>query len=71
MTRICLLCKRPPREGELMTFVRLREEEDVVSDAVKKGVLYQACGECTESHRARLAARTGREVGQVTNRDMT
>lgn len=72
MPRMCAVCHRPPREGERMFPIRLREQEDLEAENCKVDelALYSACVECAEAHRARVARRTGRELNQVTNNDM-
>jgi len=67
MSRICPVCNRPPREGEEMRPMRLTEE-DLSADLKASEVgLYSACSECVDAHRIRVALRTGKEPGQVTN----
>jgi hypothetical protein len=69
--RKCWLCQKPPREGETMHLVRLREEDDLVNDEVRLGVMYQACSDCTEKHRERMANRMGKEVREISFGMMT
>jgi hypothetical protein len=54
---------RPPREGEDMRPMRLSEDD--IED--KEPGLYQACSECVEEHRERIAERLGVDVEMVTN----
>ena len=43
-------------------------EEDLSADLKASEVgLYSACSECVDAHRIRVALRTGKEPGQVTN----
>ena len=69
MARRCGCCGLAPREGEEMFPIRLTADDLPHTPAVEEG-LYGACIECTEQHRKRVAERTGKELAEVTNRDM-
>ena len=78
MSRICAICKRPPREGEEMRPMRLKDGDIVkmpddtevtAGNGIESG-LYSACLECVDDHRKRVAAREGKEVAEVTNRGL-
>ena len=69
MARICGVCERAPREGEEMFPVRIKKA-DLKSSGAKEEGLYQACLECTESHRKRYAKRSGKALEEVTNHMM-
>jgi hypothetical protein len=70
MARICAVCQRPPREGEEMFPIRLREQEDLDATGRDKLALYSACRECVEAHRIRVAHRQGCDPSQITNHAM-
>jgi hypothetical protein len=68
MARICGVCLRPPREGEEMRPIRLAED-DLGGKAMAVGEtgLYQACEECVENHRERLAEKRALPVEAISN----
>ena len=70
MARVCAVCWRPPREGEEMRPIRIRTEEDMAATGIDEVSLRQACLECVEEHRIRLAASQGVEPSTVTNNAM-
>lgn len=69
MSRICGVCKQPPREGQEMRPIRIYEVDLEESGAHEVG-LFQACIECVDLHRIRYAARTGVEAGRLPNNAM-
>ena len=70
MARICGVCQRPPREGEEMRPIRLREPEDLEQTKAKELGLYSSCLDCVEAHRERFAERNDMKPEEVTNHMM-
>lgn len=66
MTRICGVCKQPPREGQIMIPIRITEDDLHETGEIETG-LYSACKDCAEAHRTRLAARLNMETRHITN----
>ncbi len=69
MARICGVCKQPPREGQEMRPIRIKDEDLEESGAHEVG-LFQSCIECCDKHRIRVAARNGVETDKVSNNAM-
>lgn len=67
MTRICGVCKMPPREGQAMRPMRLKEVDMEEVTTVNDVGLYMACLDCVESHRKRMAAREGKQPSEISN----
>ena len=69
MSRMCGVCKQPPREGQEMRPIRIYEEDLEASGAHEVG-LFSSCIECVDKHRVRVAERLGVEANKVSNNAM-
>lgn len=67
MARICAVCHEPPREGQGMRPIRLREAEDLEATDCDELGLYSACMECVDAHRLRIAARIDLDPAKVSS----